>query len=192
MTRQCNKCKCTKLFSDFYKKKNGLNGYDSICKICKNEYHVTNRTDILIKKKVYRESTKDKKATYQKKYRIRNKEAINAYSAKYIKLKKESDPFYKALLNIRSRLSKYVRSLKINKTQTTLVLLGCDSNVFKTHIEQQFDESMTWDNYGQWHIDHIIPLSKAKNDEDLKSICHYKNLQPLWSKDNLKKGCREQ
>jgi hypothetical protein len=46
---------------------------------------------------------------------------------------------------------------------------------------------MTWENHGVhgWHIDHIIPLSSAKDDiELLKKLCHYTNLQPLWAEEN--------
>ncbi len=51
---------------------------------------------------------------------------------------------------------------------------------------------MTWKNkefYG-WHIDHIVPLSSAKTEEDVYKLCHYTNLQPLWSKDNMSKGSK--
>ena len=49
---------------------------------------------------------------------------------------------------------------------------------------------MSWDNYGLygWHIDHIVPLSNAKTEDDFYKLCHYTNLQPLWSLDNLKKS----
>lgn len=46
---------------------------------------------------------------------------------------------------------------------------------------------MTWDNYGEWQLDHIAPLSTAKTIEDVEMLCHYTNLQPLWAKDNLDK-----
>jgi len=56
------------------------------------------------------------------------------------------------------------------------------------HVEQQFTVDMHWDNYGDWHIDHIVPLSCADTEEELKLLCHYTNLQPLWAVDNLAKS----
>jgi hypothetical protein len=47
---------------------------------------------------------------------------------------------------------------------------------------------MSWDNKHLWHIDHIIPLSSAKTEDELKQLCHYTNLQPLWAADNIKKS----
>jgi len=58
----------------------------------------------------------------------------------------------------------------------------------KEHLEKQFDENMTWDNYGEWHIDHIIPLSSANTEEEMYKLCHYTNLQPLWAIDNIIKA----
>jgi hypothetical protein len=47
---------------------------------------------------------------------------------------------------------------------------------------------MSWDNYGEWHIDHIIPLSFAKNEDEIMKLCHYTNLQPLNGIDNIRKS----
>ena len=49
---------------------------------------------------------------------------------------------------------------------------------------------MTWQNHTKkgWHIDHIIPLISAKNNQDIEKLMHYTNLQPMWAQENLKKG----
>jgi 5-methylcytosine-specific restriction endonuclease McrA len=71
---------------------------------------------------------------------------------------------------------------------------GCSYDEFKIHIESQFTDDMSWDNYGLkgWHIDHIKPLSGFNLDSqcELKKAWHYTNLQPLWAEDNLKKGSK--
>ena len=47
---------------------------------------------------------------------------------------------------------------------------------------------MCWENRNEWHIDHIIPLSSSKTEEDVFKLCHYTNLQPLWVNENLQKS----
>jgi len=70
--------------------------------------------------------------------------------------------------------------------------LGCSISGLKLHLESKFQPDMTWDNYGEWHIDHIKPLSKfdLTDRDQLLEACHYTNLQPLWAEENLKKGNR--
>ena len=67
-------------------------------------------------------------------------------------------------------------------------IVGVTYNYFKEYLESKFLEGMTWENRGEWHIDHIIPLSSAVSKDDLIHLCHYTNLQPLWAIDNIKKG----
>jgi hypothetical protein len=55
-------------------------------------------------------------------------------------------------------------------------------------MESLFKEGMTWDNHGEWHIDHIIPISSGKTEDEVVKLCHYTNLQPLWKTENLLKG----
>jgi len=66
---------------------------------------------------------------------------------------------------------------------------------FKDHLEPKFAKGMTWDNHGEWHIDHIIPIKYAQDGvpPSIKEICrrlHYTNTQPLWANDNISKGNR--
>ena len=86
------------------------------------------------------------------------------------------------ILNIRKRLRKFLKTKNNNFNKD----IGCTRAELVAHIESQFQESMTWENYGVfgWHIDHIVPLSKFEG----KSPNHYTNLQPLWAEDNIKKS----
>ena len=78
--------------------------------------------------------------------------------------------------------------MKWNKKNKTILYIGCSLEELKLHLEKQFKPGMTWENHGEWHIDHIIPLASAKTEEDLYKLNHYTNLQPLWAIDNLKKS----
>jgi hypothetical protein len=99
--------------------------------------------------------------------------------------------------NINIRLGQSLRRrirdiLGSNRTSHTFELIGCSMAELKRHLESKFQPGMTWDNYGEWHIDHIIPLSSfgdlLKESEWQRVACIYTNLQPLWAKDNLAKG----
>lgn len=67
-------------------------------------------------------------------------------------------------------------------------IVGISFNEFKVYMESKFVDGMNWGNRDLWHIDHIIPLSTAKSEQELIALSHYTNLQPLWAMDNLKKG----
>ena len=89
---------------------------------------------------------------------------------------------------MRSRINQLLN--KKYKNPRTLELVGCDYEFLIKYIENKFTEGMSWDNYGYygWHIDHIIPVSSVKTEEDIYKLYHYTNLQPLWAKDNLIKS----
>jgi len=102
--------------------------------------------------------------------------------------KKMSNPEYKIRHNLRSRLRKSIHGRPGGLSPVRH--LGCSIEGLKKHLEAQFQEGMSWDNYGEWHIDHIIPLASFNliNESDFLKACHYTNLQPLWAEDNLSKG----
>jgi len=82
-------------------------------------------------------------------------------------------------------------ALKSNKSKKSIEYLGCSILAFREHIEKQFIDGMSWENQGAWHIDHRIPIKyNNPTDEEIIERLHYKNCQPLWACDNLKKGNR--
>jgi hypothetical protein len=105
-----------------------------------------------------------------------------------IKERYKTDSVFKLKVTMRARVYDVLTRFKYPKRGSIFKYLGCDIHTLRTHLEIQFKDNMSWDNYGEWHVDHIIPLSSAKNEEELIKLCHYTNLQPLWAIDNLKKS----
>ena len=100
------------------------------------------------------------------------------------RIKKKNDITYRILCNLRVRLNKAIRNNQ--KKGTTLLLINCSIEKLKKHLEKQFKKGMNWSNYGKWHIDHIRPCASfdlSKESEQHKCF-NYKNLQPLWKKEN--------
>lgn len=95
---------------------------------------------------------------------------------------------YKLTIYIRVSIQKNFKENGYKKNSKTELILGCSFNEFKSYLESQFEDWMNWDNYGRyekgkynigWDIDHIIPVSSAKTEEDVIKLNHYTNLQPL-------------
>lgn len=91
---------------------------------------------------------------------------------------------------LRARVREAFRWGGWGKRSTTGDLLGCSWRELLSHLESQFLPGMTWDNRGDWEIDHRLPLSSAKSEDDMVKLSHYTNLQPLWRTDNRRKGNR--
>ena len=105
-------------------------------------------------------------------------------------------PRQKINSSVRRRLKHALHWKKnVNKAKT-VELIGCSVNELRCHLESKFQTGMSWENYGfgddKWHIDHIIPCKNFNLFEisEQKKCFHYSNLQPLWQKDNLSKGCK--
>jgi hypothetical protein len=111
---------------------------------------------------------------------------INFYRNK----KYNTDILYKIENNLRSRINIALKRSK--KSKKTKELVGCSLEELKNHLESQFKEGMSWDNYAfkGWHIDHIIPCAffNLEDPEEQKKCFHFTNLQPLWWYENIKKS----
>jgi hypothetical protein len=154
----------------------------------KKEYYLNKKDFYLEKKKEYYKNNREKIIEKNKKYIKDNKELINKQNT----IKYQNNPLVKIKVSLRNRLRIFINTKSFSKKNKTFDIVGCTPEVLKEHIEKQFVEGMSWNNYGfyGWHIDHIIPLYYAKTEEDMYKLCHYTNLQPLWAKDNWRKNKR--
>ena len=148
------------------------------------QWYIDNAEKIKEYRKQYGKQWRIDNKEYGKQWSIDNKE----YRKQYQNNKKKIDIQYKIKCNLRSRIYKVIKNQQ--KTGSAVKDLGCTIITFKKYIEAKFKDGMTWDNYGEWHLDHILPLS-CFNLEDRKQFliaCNYTNYQPLWAKDNLIKS----
>jgi hypothetical protein len=183
----CRICGLEKKLTNFHRNKNNKDGLHTECKECAINYN-----------KIHKEEIKE----YNKKRYVRNKNRFllqnknwrklnPSYSNDYKKLRRTIDNNFKIIGNLRHRIN---LALKNNiKYKNIKELLGCSVEFLKKHLESQFTKGMTWDNYGEWHVDHIkqcctFDLSKLTQQE---KCFNYKNLRPLWAKDNLERPKRD-
>tara|TARA_R100000231_G_scaffold138321_1_gene116422 strand:- start:176 stop:1045 length:870 start_codon:yes stop_codon:yes gene_type:complete len=91
--------------------------------------------------------------------------------------------------SLRCRLHTALKAYKISKCNSATKLLGISIPKFMEYFESKFTNGMSWDNYGKWHIDHIVPCASfdLTKESEQKKCFHYTNLQPLWAHDNLSK-----
>lgn len=204
-TKICSKCGDVQELSNFQKDKSKKDGYRPDCKTCRKLYCDLNYHRFKERNSDYKiESRKNnpkKFAEREKKYRLNNPDKVKLRRKtyyennkekqfKYVRERTKKDPIFKLSNNMRRRINIFLSLSGITKKNKTFEIIGCSPKFLKEYLEQKFIEGMSWDNYGfyGWHIDHIIPLSSVKTEEEIYKLCHYTNLQPLWAEDNLRKG----
>jgi len=103
----------------------------------------------------------------------------------------KNDPSHRVERNVRRSVLHGVRMSGKPKSGKTTSIIGCSFAALRDHLESQFTEGMSWENYGLhgWHIDHIIPVSSFNlaDESQMRQCFHWSNMQPLWSKDNRRK-----
>lgn len=71
-------------------------------------------------------------------------------------------------------------------------LVGYTVSDLTAHLERQFLPGMNWNNRGDWHIDHIVPVAEFKfespEDEAFRRCWSLPNLRPMWAQDNVRKS----
>lgn len=186
LDKECINCHIIKSLDEFYSywsHKAKKYYKQNSCKKCKNIYS-----------ELYRKNHKEEFKKYNKNYCKRNpqkrKESVRKARKQneYNKKRKKRDKLFHLKTNLRCRLNSALKVKKWHKNTHFAQYVGCTLIELKVHLEMQFHTGMTWNNYGKWHIDHIIPLASAKTVPELENLFHFSNLQPLWAYDNMKKG----
>lgn len=135
---------------------------------------------------------KERSKIYSKQYLSvpKNKEKATKTANKYKRERRETDPIYALIGRCRARVNQAFREGKYTKRSRTHEIIGCSWEYLMGYIEAQFKDGMTWGNRDKWHIDHKVPLSLAKTEDDVIRLSHYTNLQPLWAEENQRKSNR--
>lgn len=147
---------------------------------------VKNREKINERQTKRRRNNPEKYREYQARWMAKN----GVEHRKKLKDRRKSDPIY--AFNGRARClirGAMVRS-GFRKAKKTEELLGCSLEQFRMQIERQFLRGMGWHNMHLWHIDHVVPVSKAKTLEEAESLNKAGNLRPFWAKDNKAKSAK--
>lgn len=205
-TKICIICKKEKELNQYDKKRKWYLNYCKECrKIKRKEYYKNNREkEIKYARKYqennkehlkqvnieYRKNNKNKLIEYNKNWYKKNKIKRRKYDNELKKNKRKNDKIFnlkcktRTIINTSFKRKKYTKKNKIQK------ILDCNYNFFINYLLKTFKNNYgyEWDGKEKVHIDHIIPLSTAKTEEDVIKLCHYTNLQLLKAHDNLTKS----
>ena len=155
-------------------------------------YYDNNKEVLIQKSKEWVMNNKEHRSEYMKGYHNENKEKIRETKRNYERTRKSTDPHYKLVGNFRTAIYQVLKENNVNKNGHYFEVLGYSQEELIKHLEKQFIDGMTWDNYGKWHVDHIRPITsfdiKEIGDEEFLKCWGLDNLQPLWGIDNIRKS----
>jgi hypothetical protein len=191
--KPCSKCGINKPLDEFYSASKTKDSKRPECKVCfklkskeiyydnqeryvnyTREYYKNNPDKIKLARQIYRKNNLDKVKKDIKQWRLKNPHKEREYSKK----RRELYPYKEAW---RATLKNSLKRFNKQKEGHTIDLLGYSALELKNHIESLFTDGMSWENYGEWHIDHIIPVSKFHPDTPANVVNNLSNLQPLWA-----------
>jgi hypothetical protein len=212
MEKKCSKCNLIKSVVEFSVNKKFKDNLNNHCKLCMKEKYQANKEKIKKQREVYkdkinayqktyreankekikkyREENREKKLDYMREYNHNpkvkdkakrhyqaNKEEMNRNSVAYIKSKLKTDELFRLKWSTRANISRYIKNGKSKKTRD---IIGIDYKEFQDYLAVDYSDGM--------HLDHIIPLSWATNDEEVYILNHYSNFQIITAEDNLAKS----
>lgn len=190
--RMCSRCREVKPLSSevFVLHRRNKEECGSICRKCQSdlckEHYGSNKESYHSRARAFEKAHPEWQSARNRKYRTENSEKI----ALRLKNRRRDDPLYKTERLIRASIAGAFRRKGFTKRSRVTTILGCNWMELQAHFERQFLKGMSWDNRDKWHIDHIVPVATAKNEDDLIALNHFTNLRPLWATDNHIKSAK--
>ena len=201
MMKKCSYCQLIKDETEFCKDKSRNDGLNHRCKSCCKE--IQKGDSYKSSQKKHYENNKEKHFARCAKWREKNRELLRERfrtryrkrQTEYIVNRRKEDNEFRLYCNFSSNMRMSLKSIKSNgiskNGKSWEDIVGYTLEDLINHLEPLFQEGMSWDNYGQWHIDHILPISSFNiqeiGDDEFKKCWSLSNLQPLWAIDNIKK-----
>lgn len=206
----CSGCGEVKPITEFYKSPKESLGVRNTCKACSKAYTVEWRAEnpgrnAAAKKERYKKDPEKHREAGRRYYennkdkiKVRNKRFQAENRASYLETARNSAEKRRATARVKlsENVSRALRHRLINGKggRKTFDILGYTVDELKVHLENQFETGMSWDNYGEWEIDHIIPVSahnyETPEDVDFQRCWALTNLRPLWKSENRSKGAK--
>lgn len=214
-TKVCTKCGVEKPIEQFSWKVKMRGVRQNHCKLCAREYSRQYRLENPDKRKEqmrrWRKKNKEKKREDNRRWAAENPDKVSTNKRRwylkhkdelrekrrlrrqrYLKNNKEFAIHYRLNQRMRRNINRSLKGRKNGYSWEYLVGYTLDQLI--SHLEVQFKPGMTWDNYGEWHIDHIRPIASFNftkpDDPEFRECWALENLQPLWAEENLRKGAK--
>jgi len=142
--------------------------------------------------KKWSENNRDHLNEYHQKWREKNIDKHREYKRKYQQHLRDTDPIYKLISYFRTAIYQVLKESNVEKNKHYFDVLQYTPEELIKHLELQFKDDMIWENYGEWHVDHIKPISSFNivemGDEEFMKCWSLSNLQPMWGEENIRKS----
>jgi len=161
-------------------------------KVSDKKWREKNKVSVKEYVKSWYEQNKEHRKEYLKEYRENNVDKIRQIKRDYERNRKARDPLYKLISNFRTAIYQVLKESNVEKNKHYFDILQYTPEQLITHLELKFKDTMTWDNYGEWHVDHKLPIThfniQEMGDSEFMKCWSLDNLQPMWGDENIKKS----
>jgi hypothetical protein len=157
----------------------------------KRTYHKHKEKKIEYHKK-WSEKNRERLSEYHKQWRTENVDKWRKTKRDYQQHLRDTNPLYRLISYFRTAIYQVLKENNVEKNKHYFDVLKYTPEQLMLHLGNQFTDNMTWDNYGEWHVDHIKPISSFNitemGDEEFMKCWSLNNLQPMWGEENIRKS----